>query len=55
MINVLGGSFGVVAALFSDVGGYLLGPEFLTLVSNLVIAFLSSLVNAVLGGLLGLA
>jgi len=59
MINVLGGAFGmappVVAALFSDVGGYLLGPEFLALVSNLVIAFLTSLVSALLGGLLGVA
>lgn len=57
MINVLGGALGatppVVAALFPDVGGYLLGPEFISLISNLVIAFLTNLISVLIGSLMG--
>jgi len=42
----------VLAQLFPDIGGFLLGPQFLTLLSDLVSAFLISVVTTLLGGFL---
>ncbi len=40
----------VLAQLFPDIGGFLLGPQFLSLVADLVSAFLISVVSTFLGG-----
>lgn len=43
----------MLAQVFSDVGGYLYGAEFLSVIANLIAAFLSSFVNVFLSGFFG--
>ena len=42
-----------VVAVFGDVGGYLTGPEFLTVLANLISSVLFGLVGGLLNGLFG--
>ena len=57
MLNALGGLFAttppVLAQLFNDVSGFLLGTEFLASLAMLVASLLTDLVVGLLGGFFG--
>lgn len=57
MLNTLGGLISttppVLAQLFNDVSGFLLGTEFLSALARIVATLLTDLVTTLLGGFFG--
>lgn len=57
MLNAIGGLVSttppILAQLFNDVSGFLLGPEFLTSIAALLASLLTELIAGLLGGFFG--